>query len=373
MPTRTSFRAVALLGAVCLLPLLPGPAFAQDGGPAELPRDGQGTLKVTSATPGAQVWVDNVRVGEVPYTGPLAAGTHTVRVAADFFDPFVRRVTVGDGKTVDLNAAMVAGNGTVEFVVEPLGATLTLNRREEYIAPVRVSDLDPGKYEWELKKEGYEARSGEFRFERGQNLLLVENLSSSDGRFVVESRPEGANVFLDGQAVGQTPLSLDAVEPGEHQVLMELRGYAAVLRTVDTSDGRKGEVSAKLPEKGAALVVKTPSGKATVRLNGVLVGSGRRVRLPELERGRYTLAVDDAQKGSAQTRIDVREKGSSHWKAKLRGAESTIESYTPAHQSWLLWTGLGVVAGGATAGGVIAYNASIPDPTPEGDIVVSTP
>ena len=50
----------------------------QDGGPAELPRDGQGTLKVTSATPGAQVFVDNVRVGEVPYTGPLAAGTYSV-------------------------------------------------------------------------------------------------------------------------------------------------------------------------------------------------------------------------------------------------------------------------------------------------------
>lgn len=343
---------------------LSGPAWAQE--------DETGLLKVTASVDGAQVYLDNALVGEAPLTTYAPPGPHTVRVSADFHDPFVRRVTVVADRTTELTASLLPGNGTVEFAVEPTGAQLTLNDRDEYKTPVRLRELSPGTYSWRLDADGYEPASGEFTFETGVNLLIVQELQSSRGRFSVASRPEGASVFLDGELVGTTPLELEGIAPATHQVLLELKGHAAVIRTVDTSDGSKGVVDARMPESGASLTVKTNSSDAAVRLNGVKVGEGRRVRVPELERGRYDLTVSEPGGAPVQARIEVPASGGAWWSAHL-GDKERLKEYTPLTRSWIFWAGAGAVAGGAATGGLIAYNASIPDPVPEGDIVVSLP
>lgn len=353
-------------GAATLLCCLrPVPAHAQQ---AE-----QGLLRVKATVDGAVVYVDNQELGVTPITTYLPPGDHTVRVAADNYDPFVRRVTVTTGRTVELAADLLPGAGTVEFIVEPSGATLTLNDREQYPTPVRLRDLQPGEYRWSLTAPAYEPQEGSFTFSRGRNLLFSPKLESSAGRFTVHSRPEGAEVFLDGQRVGTTPLELRDIPPGVHQVLLDQKGQAAVLRTVDTTDGSRGQVDVRLPDDGAALVVKTPSSDAVVRLNGVKVGSGRKVRLPELERGRYTLEVTASGRPTAETRIEVPDNGGAWWKAHMKGREAELRPYTPLVRSWAFWAGTTAVAAGATTGAIIAYNAGIPDPTPEGDILVTLP
>lgn len=358
-------QARALLACVPVLLLAASPAHAQDGE--------TGLLHVTATVEGAQVYVDNQVLGQTPITSYLPPGNHMVRVAADDFDPFVRRVTIYNGRTVELAADLLPGKGTVEFVVEPSGATLTLNERDEYPTPVRLRDLQPGQYRWALTATGHEPEEGEFTFEVGKNLLIIEQLDSSRGRFSVTSRPEGADVYLDGQHIGVTPIDLEGVEPGLHQVLLDMKGQASVLRTIDTSDGSKGEISARLPDKGASLVVKTPSSHAVVRLNGVRVGVGRKVKLPELERGRYTLQVTAPGMASAEERIEVPDSGGTNWRARLGDDGGQLTEYTPLTRSWAFWAGSAAVAGGAAAGGIIAYNASIPDPTPVGDILVTLP
>lgn len=350
----------------CLPPLLAAtPALAQD---AE-----NGLLRVKATVDGATVYVDNQELGVTPITSYLPPGDHTVRVAADNYDPFVRRVTISTGRTVELSADLLPGAGTVEFIVEPGGATLTLNEREQYPTPVRLRDLQPGEYRWTLTAPASEPLEGSFTFERGRNLLLTPTLESSAGKMSISSRPEGAEVFLDGQLAGVTPLELKDVAPGVHQVLFDLKGQAAVLRTVDTTDGSKGEVDVRLPDSGASLVVRTPSADAVVRLNGVKVGAGRKVRLPELERGRYTLEVTAPGQQAAETRIEVPDNGGAHWRAKLDSEGSALSEYTPLTRSWIFWAGSAAVAGGAATAGIIAYNAGIPDPTPAGDIQVSLP
>lgn len=359
-------QATSLAGPALLL-LTSLPALAQDAtsGPS-------GVLEITAPVQGAAVYIDNQLVGQIPLTTRLSPGAHTVRVQADYFDPFVRRVTVVQDRTTELTAALLPGNGTIEFVVEPSGATLTLNGRDEYPTPVRLRDLSPGTYTYEVEAEGYEPATGQFEFALGKNLLIVEELPSSRGRFAVSSRPEGASVFLDGDLVGTTPVELEGIAPGLHQVLLDMQGYASVIRTVDTSDGSKGVVDARMPDDGASLTVRTNSGDATVRLNGVIVGEGRTVRLPELERGRYTLQVTRPGADPVEARVEVPERGGAWWKARL-GDAPQLDEYTPVTRSWIFWAGAGAVAGGAAAGGVIAYNASIPDAVPPGDIVVSMP
>jgi serine/threonine-protein kinase len=48
----------------------------------------------------------------------------------------------------------------------------------------------------------------------------------------VESKPSGAHVLIDGIGRGATPLDLDDLEPGEHQLLLTAEGYFSEQRPV---------------------------------------------------------------------------------------------------------------------------------------------
>jgi hypothetical protein len=63
---------------------------------------------------------------------------------------------------------------------------------------------------------------------------------------LVESRPAGASVFLDGRLIGTTPLSLPGVAIGDHAVRIELAGYNQWTSSVRLAGGERRRVAASL-------------------------------------------------------------------------------------------------------------------------------
>lgn len=57
------------------------------------------------------------------------------------------------------------------------------------------------------------------------------------GSLSVVSRPAGARVAVDGQARGQTPLTLGGLRPGTYTVTVSLRGYGTEEHAVQVSAG----------------------------------------------------------------------------------------------------------------------------------------
>jgi len=66
------------------------------------------------------------------------------------------------------------------------------------------------------------------------------------GVLVVESRPPGADVFVDGKLVGITPLVLARVDAGEHAVRLERDGYRRWSASVRIVSGERNRVAASL-------------------------------------------------------------------------------------------------------------------------------
>ncbi|MFN4232535.1 PEGA domain-containing protein [Thermus sp.] len=132
---------------------------------------------------------------------------------------------------------------------------------------------------------------------------------------VVDSRPAGAEVYLNGRLSGRTPVSLQ-VNPGRHEVELRLAGYQTYRVTVNPRPGERVQVFAQLvPEarQGTLAVTSSPSG-AEVYVDGALRGrtplsltlpEGRyavELRLPGYEPYRATVQV---RRGET-TRLDVR-------------------------------------------------------------------
>ena len=57
-------------------------------------------------------------------------------------------------------------------------------------------------------------------------------VAAAHSTLVVESKPTGARIVVDGVAYGTTPVVLDDLEQGEHQVLVSAEGYVSEKREV---------------------------------------------------------------------------------------------------------------------------------------------
>jgi TonB family protein len=97
------------------------------------------------------------------------------------------------------------------------------------------------------------------------------------GTLHVETEPAGATVILNGEERGVTPLDVADLFLGNHEVKVELKGYASVTQTVvlsedsPTSELKIPPLSRSAPAMGVAEVISTPSG-ALVKIDGTGVG-----------------------------------------------------------------------------------------------------
>ncbi len=144
---------VALAGLIALAAV-----SAPQAAEARKPRRA-GRLVVLSTTSGADIFIDGKRVGSVPRERPitLPAGPHTLRVELRGYSPSDRKVSVVAGKTIQVEADLLAFAGillvetsgvTAEVVIDgkpqgptPFDGDVTIGKRViEVRAPGRMTD-----------------------------------------------------------------------------------------------------------------------------------------------------------------------------------------------------------------------------------------
>jgi hypothetical protein len=66
------------------------------------------------------------------------------------------------------------------------------------------------------------------------------------GTLIVDSRPAGAKVYVDGTLAGTTPLSMQDVRAGEHAIRLEYDGYRRWSSSVRVVAAEQNRVTASL-------------------------------------------------------------------------------------------------------------------------------
>jgi hypothetical protein len=127
--------------------------------------------------------------------------------------------------------------------------------------PLTLESLDAGTYLVRVTLDGHapvERRLAIDRSRPSQSLSLTLPASRpaapparpapAPGSMQVESRPAGANVYLDGRLVGRTPIQLGGLRAGAHTVALELAGYRRWVSSVDLGAGERRRVAASLEQ-----------------------------------------------------------------------------------------------------------------------------
>jgi len=161
----------------------------------------KGRVVVRSTPTGGRVSLDGKEAGVAPLTlHDVAAGSHTIRVVLDGHVPVERRIMVGPDKP------------SQAIAVE--------------LAAARSRAHEPDRAKPAAKK--------------------VDVATQSVGSLQIDSRPAGANVFVDGKPSGRTPLVLESLTLGDHGVHLELEGYRPWNSSARITAGARSRVAASL-------------------------------------------------------------------------------------------------------------------------------
>ncbi len=191
----------------------------------------KGKLKVQ--TPGltqVQVFLNGESVGTTPYEDEVLAGVHSVVLRRSGYEHLPFEVIVPVGQTVERrypmvpldSAAVVGTRHKVAITSEPAGATLYIeNDRQPDVTPCTV-ELPEGVYRLRLELTYHEVR--EERITVRGAVEIPYPLTKIRGRVEFDSEPPGAEVLLDGRAIGRTPL-VDFVDGGAHTAEFRVDGH----------------------------------------------------------------------------------------------------------------------------------------------------
>jgi len=139
----------------------------------------------------------------------------------------------------------------------------------------------------------------------------------------IQSRPDGARVFVDGEERGTTPVYVRDLPPGSHEVILYLSGYGAYRQTVE---GQGGRIFVDL-QSGKGLGVGLVS-VTTVPPDARVDVDGRRVGLSPLEVplevGRHTVHLSRAGYKDAEEVVSVEAEGRHVVKLSLAPKEGAL-------------------------------------------------
>ena len=154
----------------------------------------------------------------------------------------------------DLMSSQVGGRLLVRSI--PPGVLVIANGQELGPTPLALADLSYGDYDVRLSLEGYESQ--EHRLEvssdnpigvinvRLTRATTVQNASLRVGSILVETRPRGAEVWIDQELMGESPILISNVSAGIHEVEFRHDGYRNWVTTVRVWPSTQARVTASL-------------------------------------------------------------------------------------------------------------------------------
>jgi len=245
-----------------------------------------GLLSIRSEPDGATVTID----GEIAGTTPLEkrevpAGEHVLLLQAERYLPLEQPLTV-TGRNIPQQLQLQLAPAWAEVQVDstPQGAAILVDGEVAGTTPDTL-EIIQGERQLILRLEGFAIWEQALAITADTPLDLGQvELQPAAGLLELASNPTGANVTLDGEFQGQTPLTLE-LEPGRpHRLAVFKPGYRRHNGSVQLpAAGRDSRTIALEAQLGEVRFEISPA-NAILRIDGRPRGRGSQtVSLPAFE------------------------------------------------------------------------------------------
>lgn len=238
-----------------------------------------GRLHVVSVPAGATVRVDGAGRGRTPLrVADLEAGTHTIQLALDRYRDQEQVVDIeGLDREQSLEVELQPAWADITLVSTPAGAEVFVDEQSAGRTPLTAEILE-GSRTLRVQLNGYKPHQQSLQVTAGQAQTLPDIiLSPADAVLVLDSRPAGASVTLDGRFQGRTPMEV-ALAPGKAGVVRLFRdGYAPAERTVTLASGERRALTLELAADIADVDIRAEPADAELIIDGTSRGAANQV------------------------------------------------------------------------------------------------
>ena len=217
-------------------------------------------LSVASNPPGAAVYIDNVIKGRTPLTlTDTAIGNHQMVITLDDYEEYTRNIIVEAATPLTITAVLTrsvpqptirpALNGSIAIHSIPSGAEVYIDGWQRGITPALFPEVVPGNHLITLSSKGYDNWSHIVSVGSGQmasvnaDLILAKEIT---GSLAVITEPPGAEIFIDSDFKGVSPVTITGLSSGTHTVLATLKDYTNISTNLSISAGQTQKYSAEL-------------------------------------------------------------------------------------------------------------------------------
>ncbi len=198
------------------------------GSAIEYDEAGMDVLLVESIPPGAKVFVDGEEFGVTPLEiMDLADAPHDVILYHQDFGAITQNVKSGVGRIfVNLEKTGSAGAGFVLVETEPADVRIDIDGKYMGMSPIRLP-VAAGRHMIVLSRTAHNEQEFSIEVEADETLEVKRTLTPKDGSLLIIASPQGAQVFFNGQSVGEAagPIRIVDVSAGLHEVRVEKDGY----------------------------------------------------------------------------------------------------------------------------------------------------
>ena len=177
-------------------------------------------------------------------TALVAGGGVWIAQRGDTAEPVKLPVEVVDDAGVVASAV-----ATLTIDSEPRGAEVFIDGvLQDGRTPLTVEVEPREPHQIELRADGYaSALQSDVVLAPGQNMTIVRPLQRLVAELRVDSRPQGAVVYLGDRRLGETPLVRADLAPGKGQVIRIIKeDFKPASETVDLAPGEPARVSVSL-------------------------------------------------------------------------------------------------------------------------------
>jgi hypothetical protein len=255
------------------------------------PKFGKLTIH-TQPEQGADVFIDEVKQGQSPLAiERLSSGTHKIRVMKTQFLPVAQEQTITDGATEALTLTMQP-NFAVITLTTPDGGDIYINDEEKGAAPWS-GRLTPGQYKVEVRKPSHRPSATTVASEAGKDKTVsLAAPSPIYGSLEIKGNVQ-ADIFIDGENRGTTPVILNRILVGGHSVELQAAGYKPHQQTVEVEEGKMLLVSVTLQEEektgSLRITANTNNATASVSVDGTFIGNTP-ITVNDLSLGKKTVS-----------------------------------------------------------------------------------
>lgn len=304
------------------------------------------TLACTSALTALVLFASTVH-GQGPSPAPTAAGSTAAPALADSLQ--------GAAKTAYDSAILLAQNKDFAGSLAEFGRAYTLSKDPRLLFNMAKCEKELHHYAKmrglleQYLRDGARVATPESIGAAQEALAAIKPLVAA---LAIKANVDGADVAVDGDVVGQTPLKASVpVDLGKHTVTVKKSGFDPFEQALDMPGGTEAQVDVTLKaQQHVGQLEVIADADANVQVDGKDAGKGR--YMASLPAGSHDVTVTETGKKPYAVTIALRD-------GETRSMQVTLEDESHGGPAWPWIVGGAVlVAAGAAVGGYFLLKPS---------------